>query len=186
MLQMQLNPHFLFNSLNVLSSLVYEDADKSALFIRKLSDVYRYVLENRERDLTHLSNELDFTRSYTFLLSIRFQDMINFDIDIEEHLFEWGIAPMTIQLLIENAVKHNIASSKDKLSIRLYSDKGWLIVENNIQKKESVEGSGMGLKNISNRYGFLTKKPVDIYEDKEVFRVKIPLLEHYEDNNHRR
>jgi sensor histidine kinase YesM len=176
MLKLQLNPHFLFNSLNTLSSLVYEDAEKSSEFIRRLSDVYRYVLDNRDRELVPLKKELEFISSYTFLLSIRFQDMVFFVEDVDEAALEKQIAPMTVQLLVENAVKHNVASRQRPLTIDIFTEDNDLWVVNNLQLKDKSENSGVGLKNIKSRYAFLTDREVEIITDVTAFKVKIPLI----------
>lgn len=177
MLKLQLNPHFLFNSLNTLSSLVHDDAGKASDFIRRLSEVYRYVLDNRNRELISLSDEMEFIRSFCFLLEIRFQGMIEFQFDIMEKDLDKKIAPMTLQLLVENAVKHNIASSQKPLLIRIHSQNREIAVTNNLQLKPNPPtGSGMGLKNISSRYAFLTTRKVEITDNSDTFEVRIPLI----------
>ncbi len=176
MLKLQLNPHFLFNSLNTLSSLVHEDAEKASEFIRKLSDVYRYVLDNRSRELIALKEEMEFINSFTFLLLMRFQGMLNISIEIETAFLERQIAPMTIQLLVENAVKHNIASRSHPLNIRIFIENEYLWVLNDLQLKKNAENTGLGLKNIASRYAFLTDKKVEILNDDQYFKVKIPLI----------
>lgn len=176
MLKLQLNPHFLFNSLNTLSSLVHEDPAKSAEFIRKLSDVYRYVLENRKKELVTLREEMEFIRSFSFLQGLRFQGMIDFRFDVNEDLSEKKIAPMTLQLLIENAVKHNVASRKAPLWIEIKAEKNEISVTNNFQPREGQEGTGVGLKNIASRYEFLTGRRVKIMKDDQQFKVVIPLI----------
>ena len=176
MLKLQLNPHFLFNSLNTLSSLVHEDQAKSAEFIRRLSDVYRYVLENRNKEIVTLREEMDFIRSFTFLQGLRFQGMIDFRFDISESLLDRKIAPMTLQLLVENAVKHNVASRKMPLWIAISTKEEEIIITNNIQPKEEQAGMGVGLKNIMSRYDFLTGRKVQIHHDDHQFSVVIPLI----------
>lgn len=176
MLKLQLNPHFLFNSLNTLSSLVYEDAAKASDFIRKLSEVYRYVLDNRSRELVTLSEELDFIRSFTYLLGLRFQGMIDFNFEIDENSLEKKIAPMTLQLLVENAVKHNVASKQKPLKVTVISKGREIKVSNNFQPKSDQTGNGVGLKNISSRYAFLTDKKVNIRNNQITFDVTIPLI----------
>jgi two-component system, LytTR family, sensor kinase len=176
MLKLQLNPHFLFNSLNTLSSLVHSDPAKAADFIRKLSDVYRYVLENRNRELVPLREELEFIRSFAFLQSLRFQGMIDFHFVIGDELLDRKVAPMTLQLLIENAVKHNIVSSKQPLNIVISAENDNLVIQNNLQFKEEMSGTGVGLKNISSRYAFLTDRKVEIIKDDNLFKVIIPLI----------
>jgi two-component system LytT family sensor kinase len=176
MLKLQLNPHFLFNSLNTLSSLVHNDAVKAAEFIRRLSDVYRYVLENRNKELVTLREEMAFIHSFSFLQSLRFQGMIDFRFNIGEELLERKIAPMTLQLLVENAVKHNVVSARQPLSIIISAENDNLIIKNNLQPKEDLSGTGVGLKNISSRYAFLTERKVEIIKDDDFFKVIIPLI----------
>jgi two-component system, LytTR family, sensor kinase len=176
MLKLQLNPHFLFNSLNTLSSLVHEDASKAADFTRRLSDVYRYVLENRNKELVALREELDFIKAFTFLQGLRFQGMIDFRFLIGDDMLERKIAPMTLQLLIENATKHNVVSRKMPLWIEVKTDSGSISVTNNLQLKEEQAGMGVGLKNISSRYDFLSGKKIEIIKDEHQFKVIIPLI----------
>lgn len=181
-LRNQINPHFLFNSLNVLSTLVYKDPDTSARFIEQLSNVYRYLLFNQDQKLIPLSEELEFLNSYIFLLKIRFQENLHVDIRIQDQYKDRYIAPSTLQLLIENAIKHNIVSKREPLTIRIFSENGQtparLVIQNNLQPKESREPSArLGLKNIQSRYDFLAgKEAVQISKD-DHFTVKIPLLE---------
>jgi len=176
MLKLQLNPHFLFNSLNTLSSLVHEDTANAAEFIRKLSDVYRYVLDNRNRELVTLREEMEFAQSFTFLQGLRFQGMIDFRFDVAGRSLDYKIAPMTMQLLLENAVKHNVASRKLPLQITISSVEDELVVTNNLQPKDEQTGTGMGLKNIVSRYAFLTERKVEIIRGDQFFKVVIPLI----------
>lgn len=176
MLKLQLNPHFLFNSLNTLSSLVHEDPAKASDFIRRLSDVYRYVLDNRNQELVSLRQEVEFISSFTFLLGIRFQGMVIFRLNIGEEFLAKQIAPMTIQLLVENAVKHNVASKQKPLIVDIFTGDGYVWVTNRLQVRESSGNTGVGLKNIASRYGFLTDKKVEVISDDEYFKVKIPLI----------
>lgn len=177
MLQAQINPHFLFNSLNTLSSLVYEDADRSADFIRKLSDVYRHVLESRNKDIVSIKEELEFTKSFIFLLEIRFDQKLNIHVEIDEEKLDKQIPPLTLQLLIENAVKHNIVSEKKPLSIKVFNDENYVLVENPLQLKPgNEERNGMGLKNISNRYKAICNKTVIIDDSNNKFTVKVPII----------
>ncbi|MCB2220438.1 MAG: histidine kinase [Bacteroidetes bacterium] len=177
-LRSQVNPHFLFNSLNTLSSLIYDDRDKAELFIRELSDVYRYILDNRGRELVPLSSELQVARSYLFLLGLRFEKNLEVEWEIKSAAETKMVAPLTLQLLIENAVKHNIVSKKKPLLIRISASDSTLMVRNNLQRKEVKEySSHLGLKNIQSRYAFFTSRTVDIYETDGEFVVKIPLIE---------
>ena len=177
-LRNQINPHFLFNSFNVLSTLVYKDQDTAARFIEQLSNVYRYLLYNQERKVVPLKDELAFIESYTYLLKIRFGENLVVQNEIkhkEEHLY---VAPAVLQMLIENAIKHNVVSRKNPLQIVLRLHNGTIEVSNNLQEKEVKEESTQtGLKNIRDRYVFLSDKQVIIEKSDTQFTVKIPLLE---------
>jgi len=177
MLQAQINPHFLFNSLNTLSSLIYEDADRSAEFIRKLSDVYRHVLESRHKELISIREELSFIRSYIFLLELRFDKKLSIELLIDENVLENKIAPLSLQLLIENAVKHNVVSDRKPLHIKINNDSKYLVVENPLQPKAQKEKSnGMGLRNITSRYRALCGEDVIISDKNNIFTVKVPII----------
>jgi two-component system LytT family sensor kinase len=178
MLKNQLSPHFLFNSLNTLASLIYKDQKLASDFVREMSSVYRYILENRTTDLVVLGRELDFLHAFIHLVSTRFSDNLYFHINISEEAKQKKIAPLTLQMLIENAIKHNVISMKKPLTLSIFDMDGkFLVVKNTLQKKSVREySSGIGLENIANRYAFLTKEPVTFGEDEEYFEVKIPLL----------
>ncbi len=177
MLQAQINPHFLFNSLNTLSSLVYEDADRSAEFIRRLSDVYRHVLDTRHKELISIEEELSFIKSYVFLLELRFDKKLAIKINLAENYLNRMIAPLTLQMLIENAVKHNIVSDKKPLSINIYNNANYIFVENPLQTKSAREkGSGMGLINISSRYKAICGEEIIVKNENEKFIVKVPII----------
>ena len=179
-LKNQVNPHFLFNSLNVLTNLVYEDQDMAADFIRQLSSVYRYVLETRSQEVVPLSTEMTFVESYIFLQKMRFDDKLKVNIRIEGYE-KYMVPPMAIQMLIENAIKHNTIAEEEPLNIDLSIENGeYLVVSNNLQKKNipPEPSSGMGISNIKSRYGFLSEKPVEAIETEEAFVVKLPLI-HY-------
>ncbi|MFT5790921.1 MAG: two-component system LytT family sensor kinase, partial [Saprospiraceae bacterium] len=176
-LKNQLDPHFLFNSLNVLTSLISENPNQAEKFTTKLSKVYRYVLEQKDKDLIPLAEELKFANSYMELLKMRFEDGINFNITETVSNPELKIVPLSLQLLLENAVKHNVITSRSPLEINIYEDKGYLIVENNINLKQSLEKSTkVGLKNINQRYSLISKEKVVITDSNNIFRVKLPLL----------
>lgn len=177
-LRTQLNPHFLFNSFNTLSSLIFEDQQKAANFIRDLSDVYRYVLENKSRDTILLSEEVRFIKSFVYLYQLRFDNKLTVVIQISDDLLHKLIAPMTLQLLVENAIKHNIISQKKPLEITITSNQdASIVVKNNLQKKNTeVISSEIGLKNIISRYAYLTGRPVEITENENEFVVKVPLI----------
>jgi sensor histidine kinase YesM len=175
-LKNQVNPHFLFNSFNALSNLVHEDPDKAVKFIKQLSEVYRYVLDTRDREVVELNEELRFLQSYIYLQKIRFAEKLLIEIDLPDTTGK--IAPLALQILVENAIKHNIVSEDDPLKVKIYFDNGYLVVENNLQKKSiPVEPSaGVGLENICKRYEFLSNKKVAVSEDTDRFLVKLPLL----------
>lgn len=177
-LKAQVNPHFLFNSLNVLSSLIFIDPKKAAKFVRQLSKVYRYVLEHKDLDTIRLREEQPFIDSYIFLLKTRFDQNLTVEKKLPEDVMDKHVAPMVIQLLIENAIKHNIVSKLKPLTILLQASDGYLEVRNNLQLKSSTEvSSGIGLNNIRKRYEYLTNKKVEIMETDGFFIVRIPLIE---------
>lgn len=176
-LKNQINPHFLFNNLSVLSSLVYKDQDKSVEFINQLSKVYRYLLDNQNSELVTVEQELLFINSYTYLLRIRFGSNLIISTDVKKADMARLIPPMALQILIENAMKHNELSSDHPLTISLKSADETLTVSNNLQLKSLHEpGSQTGLQNIRARYKFFTDKQVEVIKTTENFIVKIPLL----------
>ncbi len=179
-LKNQVSPHFLFNSLSILSSLVHVDADLSEKFIDQLSRAYRYILEQKDNDTIALKTELDFILSYAFLLKIRFENKFELKIVAPDDVAnKYRIAPLTLQLLVENAVKHNRMSAKAPLVVTISSDGTFLSVSNAIQQRmenERIASTGIGLKNIENRYKLLTSLPVKIENTGSEFIVNIPLL----------
>ncbi|RAJ16844.1 LytS/YehU family sensor histidine kinase [Olleya aquimaris] len=176
-LKNQLDPHFLFNSLNVLTSLIEENPDSAQKFTTSLSKVYRYVLEQKNKDLVTVDEELQFAKTYMSLIKMRFEDSIVFDIPEQAQHPESKVVPLSLQLLLENAVKHNIVTSSKPLHIKIYESNGNLIVVNNLQTKDIVKkSSGVGLENIKQRYQLLTNKRVSISQDNTSFKVAIPIL----------
>lgn len=173
----QLNPHFLFNSLNVLSNLVYESADRSAEFIQQLAKIYRYVLDVQQEELVDLDAELVFAENYLSLQKLRFEKNLEYFIDVQETQ-GYYLPPLSLQLLLENAVKHNIASKEKPLKIMIQKEDDRLIVRNILQPKNSPsdEGSGIGLENIRQRYALLSKEKPEIRESSTEFIVVLPLL----------
>jgi len=177
LLQSQLNPHFFFNSLNTLSALVYKNQENASNFIRKLSDVYRYILDHRDQELVALETEIIFAKSFIVLMQLRFENHLHFNMKPMESIEKYQVAPLTLQLLIENAIKHNIVSKKKPLQIDIFTEEDFLVVKNQLQEKNTNEdGYKMGLKNIQSRYAFLTDKKVEIFNDGIFFKVKIPLM----------
>jgi two-component system, LytTR family, sensor kinase len=176
-LKNQINPHFLFNNLSVLSSLVYKDQDKAVEFINQLSKVYRYLLDNQNSELVTVEQELLFLRSYIFLLHIRFDNSLIIKTDIKKEDQLRLIPPIALQILIENAIKHNETSSEFPLLISILSKDEKLIVENDLRLRSQHEpGSQTGLQNIRDRYKFFTPNTVEVIQNTKSFIVKIPLL----------
>lgn len=177
-LKNQVNPHFLFNSLNVLSSLVHVDADLSEKFIDQLAKSYRYLLEQKDNTLVSLKVELDFVDSFVFLLKIRFEDKIQIQIDIPDRFRSMQIAPLTMQLLIENAVKHNRISKDEPLKIFIGIEDNYLVVKNSLQIRiNHAPSTGLGLKNIQNRYLILSSDVPKFGPEGDFFVARIPLIE---------
>ncbi len=175
-LRNQINPHFLFNSLNVLSDLVYDDQELAVKFIRQLSDLFRYVLDSRDKELVPLGEELDFIQSFTFLLKTRFEEKLKIEIDAKAGPDDY-IVPMTLQLLIENAVKHNEVSEAFPLRISIRKTAEWLEVENNLQPKNAGDDSKKtGLKNITQQFAFFSEKPIKIMMSDDRYVVRVPIL----------
>lgn len=176
-LKNQVNPHFLFNSFNVLTNLVYEDQEKAVKFIKQLADVYRYVLDSREKEIVPLAEELKFLNAYVYLQQIRFGDKLHIDVALQGVVTT--VAPLALQMLIENAVKHNVVSEESPLHIRIFAESGYIIIQNNMQKKSSLSeySPGIGLENICKRYEFLSDKKVEVIKDNHLFTVKLPTLQ---------
>ncbi|APQ15965.1 2TM domain-containing protein [Maribacter hydrothermalis] len=176
-LKNQLDPHFLFNSLNVLTSLIEEDPIQAQKFTTSLSKVYRYVLEQKSKNLIPVDEELKFARTYVRLLKMRFEDSIIFEIPDLATDPEAKIVPLSLQLLLENAVKHNVVTSSKPLHIKIYEEDGYLYVTNNLQEKQVVKkSSGVGLQNIRQRYAILTRKEMQIFKTSNEFKVRLPML----------
>jgi 2TM domain/Histidine kinase len=176
-LKNQLDPHFLFNSLNVLTSLIEENPEAATKFTTALSKVYRYVLEQKNKELVTVEEELQFAQLYMSLIKMRFEDSIIFEVPSQLSNPEGKVVPLSLQLLLENAVKHNQVTPTRKLHIRIYEDKGNLVIKNNIQPKKVVkESSGVGLRNIRQRYYLLTNRQVTVQQNEKEFWVSIPLL----------
>ncbi len=175
-LQNQINPHFLFNSFNVLSDLVYEDQKKAVTFIKQLSELFRYVLDSRDKELVSIGEELEFITSFAFLLHTRFEDKLSIRIEIESESDEM-VVPMTMQLLIENCVKHNEVSATNPLKISVTRKNGYIEVVNNLQLKPVGDDSkDTGLSNIVQQYSFFTNKPIVIDKTEQHYSVKVPIL----------
>ena len=181
-LKNQLDPHFLFNSLNVLTSLIGENPQQAERFTTKLSKVYRYVLEQRNKDLVPIEEELKFAKTYMELLGMRFEEAVQFNIPDNISNNELKIVPLSLQLLLENAVKHNVVSTSKPLTINIYEEGSYLIITNNVNPKEAIgKSTKIGLQNIADRYGLITEKGVKIVNNNKTFKVSLPLL--YKMNN---
>lgn len=176
-LKNQIDPHFLFNSLNVLSSLIEENPDNAQRFTTSLSKIYRYVLEQKDKELVSVSEELSFAKTYMDLLKMRFENSLFYTLPDGIPNPEAKVVPLSLQLLLENTVKHNIASEQKPLSIRIYVDGDYLAVENIYQKKEVLQDrQGVGLQNIVSRYSIITNRNVLVEQNEKTFTVKIPIL----------
>ncbi|QSE97983.1 sensor histidine kinase [Fulvivirga lutea] len=176
-LRNQVNPHFLFNSFNVLSTLVYKDADTASKFIDQLSEVYRYLLQNQQNKVVSLRDELKFLQSYIFLQKIRFQDNLDITIKLDDTILDTYVAPATLQLLIENAIKHNVVSKSNPLQVVIKNQNNFIVVENSLNLKSvKEESTQIGLKNIRSRYNYLCGDDAIITNSNGVFTVKIPII----------
>lgn len=176
-LKQQLNPHFLFNSLSSLGGLIRSNPSQASVFLESMSKTYRYILKSKNNELTNLGNEVEFIQNFIRLQTARFGDGLIIVIDIEEKDYDYKIVPVTLQNLIENAIKHNITDKESPLKINLFIQNQHLVVSNNLQRKSIVEGSNkQGLQNMISLYQYLTDRPVLVEENKVLFTVKIPLI----------
>ena len=176
-LKNQIDPHFLFNSLNVLSSLIEENPENAQQFTTSLSKIYRYVLEQKDKELVTVSEELAFAKTYMKLLKMRFENSITFELPNDFDNADAKVVPLSLQLLLENTIKHNVVSENKPLHIKIYIKDNFLVVENNLQKKEVLQDrKGVGLQNIVSRYAILSERKVLIDETKETFAVYLPIL----------
>lgn len=174
-LKKQLDPHFLFNSLSVLSGVVYKDPALADRFITKLAQVYRYVLEHNDSAPVALQKEISFVEAYCFLLNVRFYNKVVLNVDIDDKPAH--VLPMSLQLLVENAVKHNRISENQPLELRIHTQGGTVWVENRLNRKDApVDSTGIGLKNLEARYKYVMGKPIYIETDGGIFRVGLPLI----------
>lgn len=174
----QVNPHFLFNNLNVLSGMVIRDNPEANQFIEEFSKVYRYILNNQQKELVDLRSELDFIQPYIFLLRKRFDTGLEVSIDIAESYRSWQVVPAALQMLIENAIKHNVVSPQKPLSIDIHTNgSDTLVVKNNLQPRPVKEPSTLiGLQNIQKRYELISGRDVIINQTSDSFEVRLPLL----------
>ncbi len=176
-LKNQLDPHFLFNSLNVLTSLIEENPRMAQKFTTSLSKVYRYVLEQKDKELVTVEEELKFAKTYMTLLKLRFEDSIIFEMPEKITDPEAKVVPLSLQILLENTVKHNVVMPTKPLHIKIYEEDNSLFVENNLQPKQVIkQSSGVGLGNVKQRYALLTKRPFTVYKTDDAFIAKLPIL----------
>ena len=176
-LKNQISPHFLFNTLSTLIYLIPENAVLAEQYTRHLSSVYLYILTSRDKELVRLSEEIDFINSYIYLISIRFDDNVKVDIDIEKEKLEYHLPLLSLQLLVENAIKHNTISSRKPLFISIKNDGDSIVIQNNLQKKLTlVSSTKIGLKNIISRYVLVTDEKVEVVQSDKHFTVKLPLI----------
>lgn len=176
-LKSKINPHFLFNTFNALSETIEENPPKASKLVNELADVYRYVLDNQEVNWISLKKELEFAKSFINLLKMRFEENLNADINIDENIPDVYIAPLTLQILIENATKHNEISSKKNLKLQIFIEDQYIIVKNSLQEKKALNnGSSFGLKTLHERYMHLSNKEIIINKTGGEFIVKIPLI----------
>jgi two-component system LytT family sensor kinase len=176
-LKNQLNPHFLFNALTSLNSLIFEDQKLASEFLQQLAKVYRYVLQNKEKNFVTLQTEFEFIQNYVALLETRFHGALTINFRFSEEAKERAVVPVTLQILIENAIKHNIVDKDRPLTIDIANIGDYLVVSNNLQVRKRVETSnGQGLGNLKSLYTFLTERPVLIEPTTDRFYVKVPLV----------
>lgn len=177
-LKTQVNPHFLFNNLNTLASLIPEDPKLAVDFVQQLSKLYRHILEVKDEPSILLKDELDVMKAYAFLLQTRFGGNLEVKIDVPDAKLKKKVVPLSLQILMENAIKHNIVSSDKPLKINVAAENGKLVVSNNLQKKNQVnESTGIGLENIRNRYKLFGNGQVEVSDSGSSFTVSIPLLD---------
>ncbi len=177
-IRQQINPHFLFNNLNVLSGLVMQKREEANQFIEAFSQVYMHILSTQNRELIPLRDELNFLQPYTYLLQQRFPEALRIDIQVTDEYYDRHIIPVSLQMLVENAIKHNAFSARRPLRLRIYVKNELLIVENTLQPKIVVHASTqMGLKNIEKRYLLATGKQIAIHKGDDLFSISLPLIE---------
>lgn len=175
-LKNQVNPHFLFNSFNVLSSLVYKDQGLAAKFIQQLSRVYRYVLDTRDKEVVSLPQELEMLEAYLFLVKMRFGEALRIELSLEPD-DQVAVVPLSLQMLVENAVKHNVVSKRRPLTLEIRREKGQIVVRNNFQPREDErESLGVGLANIGERYRYLAGLEIEVAQANGFFTARIPVI----------
>jgi len=176
-LKNQINPHFLFNSMNILSSLIRQDSDKAIKFTNQFSRLYRSTLQLREQLLISLKEEMEFVNSFLFLQKIRFEDALKLEVDIPEHVMDYALPPFALQTVVENAIKHNIVSDSQALFIKITYQNEKLVISNNLQKRKFVEDStGTGLSNLHLRYQLIGNLSPEFREENGSYQAHLPLI----------
>jgi len=176
-LKAHIDPHFLFNSFNVLSGMIDEDPNKAKKLLKKLSGIYRYILENKDEDTNTIASELDFANKYLSFQQARFEDGIFINVKVDEETMEKKLPSLSLQLLLENAIKHNAFDDENPLQIEIYKEADNLVIKNNKRKRRNLAVSnGMGLQNIRDRYQLLTKQDFIIEDETNSFTVKLPII----------
>jgi len=177
-LKNQVNPHFLFNNLNTLTGIIEQKPELATDFIKKLSDIYRYVLEQNDKEIVSIKEEMKFVEDYIYLSKMRFGEGLIFNSRLTKNQ-NFLVAPLGIQMMVENAIKHNIISDDMPLKIQMEIEDGFVIVKNNLQKKKSINSGKepLGLENLKNRYAYLSGLPVEVMESDGQFIVKLPIIE---------
>lgn len=178
-LKNHLDPHFLFNNLNILSSLIAKDQKQSQAYLEKFAEVYRIILKSSSEELVELKQELSFIGAYMYLLGIRFEDTITLETNIDKKDEQLYMPPLTLQMLIENAIKHNVVTEKSPLCIVVESRNGFIVVKNNLQEKkvDARDSNQSGLDNIKKRYAHFTDEKVEVIKNANSFIVKVPLID---------
>lgn len=187
-LKAQIDPHFMFNNFSILSELIVEDRTLAERFLENLSSVYRYVIQNLKRDTVPISEELAFLRSYIYLIGMRYEDAIRIDVDERLKQIDGQVPPVSSQLLVENAIKHNQLSVRQPLHIRIFQEGNYIVVENDLRPVSSeLSSTGIGQRNIAERYFLLCKEKPVIEKSEHTYTVKLPIISNeYEHPNHRR
>ena len=180
-LKNQVDPHFLFNNFNTLSSLIDIDVEAAKKFLDEFSEVYRYVLNSHEKEFVSLKTELEFVRAYLFLMEKRHGDALRVNIDVSDNDCEKVLPPMALQMLLENAIKHNVVSKSQPLVVEIFIENENLLVKNNLQRKKQVyHSTGIGLKNINSRYNYYSSREIEVRETLDSFIITLPLLDQSE------
>lgn len=176
-LKEQISPHFFFNTLSTLSSIIRNEPKEEGLaFIQDMSGTYRYAISSGRKDLVELREELEFIDSYVSLIKKRFGEKLDIEVDINEEYLSRELPPMSLQLLVENAIQHNVITQAKPLKITIFVEDDHVVVRNKLQEKEKMESFGLGLKNLSNRFQLLAGKDIVIEKNSKTFIVKLPLL----------